>query len=140
MSKTFNHQVSIKFHLADPAGIMYFAHVFSLAHDCYEQFVQAAGYTWSQYFSSSAYMFPIRHADCDYQKPFLAGEAYDVSVSVAFFSKTSFKMKYVFGKNQQTHAVVQIVHVCLDAKTHAKIEIPSDFRHKLSPYLQLEEK
>ena len=140
MSKTFNHQVSIKFHLADPAGIVYFAHVFSLAHDCYEQFVQAAGYTWNQYFLSSQHIFPIRHADCDYHKAFFAGQTYDVGVSVAVFSKTSFKMKYVFSKDQQSHATVQIVHVCLDAKTHVKIDLPSDFKEKFAPYLQLEEK
>ena len=140
MTKTFHHQVSIKFHLADPAGIMYFAHIFSLAHDCYEQFVQATGYSWNQYFSSSQYAFPIRHADCDYQKPFSAGQTYDVTISVAYFSTSSFKMKYTFSKEQQTYAVVQIVHVCLDAKTHALIKIPIDLKEKFLPYLHLEEK
>ena len=140
MSKTFNQQISIQFHLADPGGIMYFAHIFSLAHDCYEQFVQVAGYSWNQYFLSSKHMFPIRHAECDYQKPFLAGQVYDVSVSVAYFSTGSFKMKYEFSKDQKTHAVVRIVHACLDAKTHQKIGIPEEFKQKLLPYLRLEEK
>lgn len=140
MSKTFNHSVSIKFHLADPAGIMYFGHIFSLAHDCYEQFVQAAGYSWNQYFLSSEHIFPIRHAECDYQKPFLAGQSYDVTISVAHFSNTTFKMNYLFSKDQETHAVVRIVHVCLDPKTHAKSPLPKEFKEKLSPYLHLEEK
>ena len=140
MSKTFNYTVSIKFHLADPAGIMYFGHIFSLAHDGYEQFVQAAGYSWNQYFLSSEHMFPIRHAECDYRKPFRAGEVYDVAVSVAHFSNTSFKMNYIFSRDQQEHAVVQIVHACLDAKTHAKMLLPFEFKQKLSPYLGSEEK
>ncbi len=139
MAKTFNFQVSIKFHLADPAGIMYFAHIFSLAHDGYEQFVQAAGYSWKDYFLSSQYLFPIRHVECDYQKPFLAGEPYDVTLSVVHFLNSSFKTEYVFEKNQKVHAVVQIVHACLDAKTHFKIEVPAEFKQKLMPYLKVKE-
>ena len=118
---------------------MYFAHIFSLAHDGLEQFVQAAGYSWNQYFSGAEFIFPIRHAESDYRKPFLAGQIYELAVSVAQFSNSSFKLEYVFSKNELIHAVVQTVHTCLDVKSHTKTNLPAELKDKLMPYLKLKE-
>jgi acyl-CoA thioesterase FadM len=93
MSETFQSRIQIKFHEADPAGIMYFANIFSLAHDTFELFIQKAGYTWAEWFKQTEYIIPIRHAECDYLRPFKAGDVYDVQAMVSEFSTSSFKMK-----------------------------------------------
>ena len=136
MEKDFKTQIHIKFQHADLAGIMYFAHIFSFAHDCFEEFVQAAGFSWASFFQSKENLIPIKQTECDFQKPFLAGNTYSVAVEVASFSTTSFVMRYVFKNDKDLHAVVKMVHTCLDPKTFKKIEIPALLRAKLEPFLK----
>lgn len=136
MSEIFKNQIQIKFHEADPAGIMYFANIFTLAHDTFELFIQKAGYSWAEWFKENRYIIPIRHAECDYLRPFRAGDVYNVNVVVSEFSTSSFKMQYTFTQNQNDHAIVRMVHTCLDGKTFKKIDLPSEVKQKLSPYLK----
>src|ERR1700692_3840663 len=114
MSLKFQTKTTITFRQADPAQIMYFANVFSLAHDTFEQFIVAAGYTWEEWFSTNTHMIPIRHAEADYKAPFRPGSTYDVTAEVAALSTTSFKMKYSFSKDGKLHATVFMVHAVLN--------------------------
>lgn len=139
MTEIFKSQIQIKFHQADPAGIMYFAQIFTLAHDTFELFIQKAGYSWTEWFQENKYLIPIRHAESDFQRPFLAGAYYDVDVVVAQISKSSFQMHYTFKQTNHIHAVVKMVHTCLDKKSFQKIEIPGDMKAKLMPFLKVEE-
>lgn len=136
MAQSFTNQIQIKFHEADPAGIMYFANIFSLAHDTFELFIQKAGYSWNEWFKQNKYIIPIRHAECDYLRPFHAGQVYNVHVAVAEFSNSSFKMQYTFKQNENDHAIVRMVHTCLDGKTFKKIDLPDDVKQKLTPFLK----
>lgn len=136
MVKSFKHQIQIKFHQADTAGVMYFAHIFSIAHDCLELFVQASGYSWEDYFLGLKIKIPLRHAECDYQRPFFVGQVYDVHIEIAHFSTSSFQVRYLFKKEHDLHAIVKTVHTCLDAKTYQKIKIPTDLKEKFLPFLK----
>lgn len=136
MSKIFEKQIVIRFREADPARILYFGNLFSIAHDCFEDFIIAAGFTWAEWFSKGPYMIPIRHTECDYLAPFMPGEEYLIQATVAELRNSSFKMKYTFLKGAQKHAELKMVHAVLDSKTHQKISIPSEIRQRLNPYLE----
>lgn len=134
MSQCFKTQINIKFHQADPAGIMYFAHIFTLAHDIFEQFIVHCGFNWNEWFLTGPTAMPIRQTECDYLRPFKAGECYDVEVSVTDFSSSTIKVQYEFFKNQNKHAVVKMVHIGLDSHTFQKINLPEAIRQKFQPY------
>lgn len=134
MSDTYKSQVTVKFHQADPAGIMFFGHVFTLAHDTYEGFVQACGFQWKDWFLDHKYLIPIRHTECDFLRPFRAGETYQIEAEVIDFSSSSFVMQYQFTKEAQKHAIVKMVHTCLDQKTFQKSEIPETVRQSLAKF------
>ncbi len=136
MAEIFKNQIQIKFHQADPAGIMYFAQIFTLAHDTFELFIQKAGYSWAEWFKENKYVVPIRRAESDYQRPFQAGETYDIDVVVAQFSTSSFQMHYTFKHGSHVHAVVKMVHTCLDKKSFQKIDLPGEMKSKLLPFLK----
>lgn len=135
MRKIFKTQTTIKFHQADPAQIMYFANVFSLAHDAFEEFIVAAGYSWSEWFKTSEYLIPIRHVEADFKNPFLPGQTYNISVYVESLGQTSFKMKYELTSEGLLHAKVTMVHAVLDSKTKQKLNLPEVMKSRLSPYL-----
>lgn len=136
MSIKFKSQIRIKFREADPAQIMYFANVFSLAHDVFEEFILAAGYKYQEWFSPDLHIVPIRHVEADYMAPLIPGQTYDVTAVVAHMGETSFKMAYKFEQNAKTHAMVFMVHAVLDPKTKAKMTLPVAMRQRLNPYLE----
>ena len=135
MAQVFRTQVSIHFHDADPAGIMYFARLPSLAHDCFERFIVEAGWTWAEWFQTSKAIIPIRHLETDYLSPFRPGQTYDVDVTVSRIGESSFQMHYVFRQGDRRHGVVKMVHAHLDPKTFEKKALPAEVRDRLAPYL-----
>ena len=115
MAQIFKRPFQIRFREADPARIMYFANLFSIAHDTFEDFIQVHGYEWKEWFTDlNPTMVPIRHAEADYLAPFMPGEHYEVQVTVAQIRETSMQMKYTFRQGSRVHAVVKMVHAFLD--------------------------
>jgi len=139
MAVHFKKEFQVRFREADPAGIGYFAHVFSFAHDAFEDFIVAAGFHWKEWFLTKEYIVPIRHTECSFLKPFLPGENYQISVSVAKLGDSSFQMKYLFLQGPHQHATVLMTHVFLDAKSKGKMSIPEIVRNRLKVYLDAEE-
>ncbi len=136
MTKVFQTTKTITFRDCDPAGIMFFGNIFAFAHDAFEEFIQKAGYTYKDWFATTEYMIPIRHTEADFRAPFRAGHTYDITVSVASFGETSFKMKYVFSDKAHVHATVYMVHAVLDQKTKQKLALPAVLQTRLRPYLE----
>ena len=136
MNQIFHTKKTVTFREADPAKIMFFGNIFAFAHDAFEQFLPAAGYTWKEWFHNTNYLIPIRHTEGDFNAPFLPGETYDIAVTVASFGTTSFKMRYIFSKDKKTHAEVTMVHSLLDGKTHQKTPLPETFKTRFGPFLE----
>lgn len=137
MATHFQKEIQIRFREADPAGILFFGNIFSLAHDCFEDFIQAAGFTWDEWFKTTDYLVPLRHTDCNYLKPFNPGQKYTVTASVSRIGETSFQMRYVFSQNSTEHALVLMTHAFLSAKSKQKISVPELVRNRLKVYLDV---
>lgn len=134
MNQKFKTTVRLKFRETDPAGIMYFANIFSLAHDAFEEFIVATGFTWKEWFEPKQFAVPIRHAESDYVKPLKGGDEYEILVSVLAFGNTSFTVRYEFMSSGSLHATVKTVHSMLDIKKFTKVQIPADYRTRLEKY------
>ena len=70
---SFKKSINIHFDECDPAGIVFFAHHFRLAHQVIEAFVQNQGVSWNEWFASPDYGVPLVHVEADYKAPMLAG-------------------------------------------------------------------
>jgi acyl-CoA thioester hydrolase/1,4-dihydroxy-2-naphthoyl-CoA hydrolase len=115
---------------------MFFGNIFDFAHDAYEEFVVNSGFTWKEYFQNSDFAIPIRHAESDYRSPLFAGETYDIAITVSSFGESSFKLKYLFSKEDQIHATVHLVHAVLDLKTMKKTSVPEVIKNRFGKYLE----
>lgn len=135
MSQAYKTKVKIRFHQADPAKIMFFGNLLALCHDSYEDFLAHMGISWNEYFKTPDHLIPIRHAECDYQRPFAVGEEFDLEISFARLGDSSFEVHYLYTQSGQVHAEARIVHVFLDAKSKAKTKIPDWFRSKAEVFL-----
>lgn len=135
MSTAYHTKFTLKFRDADPAQIMYFGNLFSIAHDAFEEFIVAAGYKYHEWFSKTEHMIPIRHAEADFLAPFVPGFTYDIEMGVAEMRETSFTMKYTFRSRDKVHGTVLMVHAVLDPQTKQKMKIPAIMRSRLEKYL-----
>lgn len=136
MAKSFTREIQIRFREADPAGILYFGNIFSLAHDSFEEFIQSTGVAWKDWFKKGPYIVPIRHAESDFLSPFIPGEKYQIVVSVAAITESSFRMRYEFRAGARIHARVKMVHTFVDSQNKTKIQVPDSVKKLLAPYLR----
>lgn len=135
MATHFQKEIQLRFREADPAGIMFFGNIFGWAHDCFEDFIEATGFTWKRWFQTQDYIVPIRHTECNYLRPFRPGETYTITASVARIGESSFQMKYVFSQHNHLHAEVRMTHAFVDAHSKGKISVPESVRECLKVYL-----
>lgn len=132
--KTFNTTIKIKFREADPAKIMFFGNILDITHDVFEEFIQAAGFTWEAWFLQKDWLIPIRHTETNFLRPFLPGHNYNVNVRVDSISNSSFKLCYVYSSNEGLHAEVSMVHTFLSSQSKEKIKVPDTVKEYLTAY------
>lgn len=130
-SAHFKKSIQVRFRDCDPAGILFFAQIFSLAHDCFEDFINQSGIGWKTWFEERKYLVPIRQTEAQYFRPLVAGQEYEVTADVKKIGETSFQMFYSFSDSKNTHAEVTMVHAFMDPTTLKKMAIPEEIKLKL---------
>lgn len=132
MTTPYLHSCFIPFHLADPAGIVFFGHPLTLMHQAFEAFViHRLKCPWDRWFHNEHWIVPVRHAELQYLHPLMAGRECLVEMTVQALSKSSFTLETILKQNEIC-AVIKTVHVFCDKKTKQKIEIPKEIRHGLN--------
>lgn len=146
MSKPlFESKFMVAFHLADPAGILFFGNFFSVVHDHYETWAktQLEGQGWAEWFSARQYGYYLRHVEAEYHQPLKVGQEYWIRTVVESSSNHSWVFKNEFFATEDLSgahlapqaplAIVRTVHVCVDIKTREKAPLPP----KMTKMLQL---
>lgn len=131
-SCTYHYSCLIPFHLTDAAGILFFGHVFTLAHQAFEHFViHQLGCSWSDWFQNSEWFVPIKQAEAHYLHPLQAGQECQIELSISTLSTSSFTLVSTFYQ-QKLCCTVKTVHVFCRHLTKQKMPIPPS----LLPHLQ----
>ncbi len=86
--------VLIKFGDTDPAGILFFARLFELAHEALEEFVSKSPVGWSYWFQNEHFFVPIRNANAEYFSPVRAGKIYVGRLTVERWGTTSMTISF----------------------------------------------
>jgi len=125
-------QRRINFFDADPAGVMFFGHVYSLCHSAYEELVAGFGLP-ENYFNHPEIAIPVVHSEADYMKPLYPGEEVTIEIEAGQIGKSSFNLLYsVYNSRNEKAASVKTAHVFIDKKSFSKRSIPGDFLQKLN--------
>lgn len=133
MEPVYERTVFTPFQLGDPAGIVFFGHLFSLAHEVYEQFIQEKlSITWSDWFNNEEWIVPIKQTQASYFVPLFAGLWYQVRLELKQMTTSSLTLVYRFYKEEVEHCQIEILHVFCDRRTKKKLSIPQEIRNKLS--------
>lgn len=134
MAHPFECSIFIPFHLGDPAGILFFGHVFSLTHQAYEQFViQKMNCSWQDWFQNPHWFVPIRHTEAQYNSPIYVGQKCIFKLSIDSIGRSSFTLLTHLSQ-QRDCCLVKTTHVFCDSKTKQKMPIPAHILARMKEY------
>ncbi|MCK5000300.1 MAG: acyl-CoA thioesterase [Anaerohalosphaera sp.] len=120
------YETVIRLHHTDAAGIVYFANLFVLAHECYETFLEK----WTpigQMIEQGQLVIPIAHAEADYFEPLRLSENIRIDMALTSIGKSSFELQHLFyNTSSKLSATVKMIHVIRDRSTGKPIDVPED--------------
>ena len=120
----YSHNVVIRLHHTDSAGIVFFGHVFTLAHECYEAFL-GEHLPLESIIDSTDFLMPMVHASADYHKPMRLGDKLAIEMTLAKRGNSSFEFTYDFTNERgELCVVVTATHVVTDKATFKSRPIP----------------
>lgn len=131
----YSKQITIAFSDCDPAGVLFFARYYSLAHDTLESFMSNNEIGWQNWFQNPEIIMPIRHSEADYFAPLWAGKTYDISLDVKKITESSVYFEFLIKYDGRTHCKLKTTHTFADKNEFKKIVIPDSFRHVLEKHL-----
>ncbi len=129
----FIYDTSIRLHQTDAAGLMFFAQLFTLAHDAYETFVESIGFSFDRTIRSTENLLPIVHAEADYLVPLRVGDKISVRMRLDQVGTTSFILAYEMTNSAGAlTGTVKTVHVWTDRTTMQKVPLPDWLKGSLA--------
>ena len=137
----FEHEISVRFHHVDRAGIAFFGRTFEYCHDVFEEMLRAGGEPLEGIFERRGWGMPLVHAEADFSRPLQMGERLRVCVSVERLGTNSITFAYeVFGAvDGSLRSRVRLVHAFVSVDGFKKISLPSELTEALVRVGVLEE-
>jgi acyl-CoA thioesterase FadM len=132
----FKYEMLIPFHYVDRAGILFFAHTFTIAHETLEHFiVEKWGIPWNQWFNNTEWAVPIKESRALFQKPIYGGIPCHTLLFIESLSNSSISFKYCLYQSDQLCCEVTMIHVFCnreEGKQLTKRAIPEFIRSKVT--------
>ena len=127
----FTYTTTVKLHETDAAGTIFFGHLFRMAHDAYEEFLNSERLGIGELLKHGEYARFIVHAEADFKKPISVGDDLEVKLTAENIGDSSYTIRYDFQHNGETACSAKTVHVCVDRITNLPIPIPQELKEKL---------
>lgn len=137
--KRKNFSFFIHFDDGDPAGILFFAHFFKLAHRALELNLEEGNIPWREWYDHEQWGVPLRHVESDFRHPVRPGDRVTVWQGVRKLGESSVVLESEFqNADGKICAIVKTTHVFIDKSTLQKMKIPKHLRDFLEPQLLID--
>ena len=128
----YKYQTVIRLHLTDAAGVVYFANLFVLVHECYESFL-AKDNSLGSIIEQAEFVIPIVHTEADFKIPLKLSEKVVIEMALNKMANSSFELSFTFiNESSQVTTEVKTTHTVLQQKTQKPVEIPQFLKIALS--------
>jgi YbgC/YbaW family acyl-CoA thioester hydrolase len=113
---TFTHEITVRFHEVDRAGIVFFGRIFEYCHVAFEEILRAMELT--SVFERENWGMPLVHAEADFKRPMRMGDR--IAIVTTIERRTGGSLTFAFevlgAEDRQLRASVRHVHafVALD--------------------------
>ena len=131
----FQTQFRVHFDETDPAGIAFFAVIYSKIHRAYEAFLESMDVSLNSWFLHPEIIAPIRHIETDFYHPMVPFKDYLIQVEVSGISESTFQLQFHVKDQDTILATVKTVHTCCDKIKMTKEAIPPQLKSKLQNHL-----
>ncbi len=127
----FRHGFRVPFDELDPAGVLFFGHLFRHAHHAYEAFVAEIGWPLSRLLEEGPAL-PLARAEADFLAPLGLDDRVEVEVVPEAVGKHSFTLAYRFlGEDGRLCARARTVHVAYSPDEARSVPLPAGLREAL---------
>jgi 1,4-dihydroxy-2-naphthoyl-CoA hydrolase len=116
----------VRFKDTDAAGVVYFSNILSICHEAYEESLAASGINIKDFFTKPVIAFPIVHASVDFYRPIFCGDKLEISIAPQNIGMDKFEINYEILVAGVAIARTITRHVCIDATTRTKQELPEE--------------
>jgi len=128
------HELTVRMHHTDAAGVVFFAQFFMMAHEAYEAALEARGAPLGAWLREAP--APLVHTEADYLKPLRLSDRVRVCLGVERLGGRSFTVSYaVYAQREggwELAARLRSVHVVVAPGIGAARALPPWLRDALS--------
>ncbi len=124
----FVYETTIRFGQVDPAQVVYFARVYEMAHEAFEELMAAAGFPVGPLFEKSEWGMPLVHTEATYRRPWRLGERVRIEGTISEITERSVAFEYAFkDEAEQVRTRVKMRHAFVSLDTFQARSAPKDF-------------
>ena len=124
----YRYETVIRMHHTDAAGLVFYANVFVLAHECYESFLQGQGMSLASMLAEGDYIAPIVCARADLKAAMRMSDKITIDMELAQTGKSSYELACKFTNEQgKITAETTTIHAVIEKNTSQPIRIPQEF-------------
>jgi 1,4-dihydroxy-2-naphthoyl-CoA hydrolase len=119
----------------DAAGVIYFAQIFNLCHEAYEEALASSGIDLKALVRDATVALPIVHSSLDCLRPIFWGDRLLVRLRVSQLRERSFETAYeIVSQSDPETLLAQAIarHVCIHPQTRAKVPLPEAIARSLA--------
>ncbi len=125
------YSTTVRLHHTDAAGILFFANLFIIAHECYESFLDP-DVTFNSMFNELNLMMPIVHTEADYHRPLRVSDKITINLGLEKIGNSSFSLGYdIRTKDGESAATIKTSHVVRNKDGSQSVSLPVNLRKKL---------
>jgi len=122
----FTYNRTVHFQDTDAAGVVYFANLLSICHEAYEESLGTSGINLKDFFTNQSVAYPIVHANVDFLRPLFCGDKLLISLIPQKLGVDKFEIAYEITVDDVVVAKAITRHVCIDASSRSKQELPDE--------------
>ena len=124
----FVHETTVRFSQVDPAQVVYFARVYEMAHEAFEDLMAASGLPIGPLFEESDWGMPLVHSEARYRRPWRLGERIRIEGTVNKVTERSVEFEYKFiDVKSQVRTTVCMRHAFVSLATFQPQSVPEQF-------------
>ena len=124
----FVYETTIRFAQVDPAKVVYFARVYEMAHEAFEELMGSLGFPVGPLFEESEWGMPLVHTEATYRRPWRLGERVRIEGRIAEMSERSVQFEYEFkDESGQMRTRVKMRHAFVSLETFQARSAPREF-------------
>jgi acyl-CoA thioester hydrolase len=129
----FLHRLRVRYHECDPQGIVFNANHFTYFDVALTELWRAAFGSYGEMVAGGTDV-QVVDASASFRAPARFDDELDLSMEIVALGTTSITSAFEERRDGELLVTGRLVHVCVDAATHAKQPIPADMRDRLAPW------